>query len=119
MEFTETEDIWRLYTKQWVIAHTTDTVQDGPAALAAANAWAEANLAGRVLPDEIACEVRSDGAGSHWAHVWVFKDNQVGEFKHQRAAELHAEAEGFEEYVAVVRNSKSDHDIRSYGVRKL
>lgn len=119
IQFKETDDIWRLYHREWSIAYTSDTVSNSVQALDAAQEWAQQNLAGRISADDIRYEMRTDEAGSFWAYVMVFKDNLKGEFKHPELAQQHAVRNNFQEYVIVPRNSKSDHEIRSYGVVKL
>jgi hypothetical protein len=114
MTFKETDDIWRLYVREWVTVHTvTMTGVDARNAVLAADEWARDNLHGRVHDKD------TDLASLFWVHVRVFKDNLKGEFKHRLAAENSARTRGYEEYTVVARNSKSDHAIRSYGVTKL
>lgn len=121
MSYTETDDAWRLYRREWVIAHTTDTItaDDGKPSFDQAMAYIKDNLKGRLRDDEINIEVNTDAAGHFWAHVITFKDNLKGEFKNVNNARGHAMAQGYDEYTIVPRNSKSDHDIRSYGVKML
>lgn len=118
--YKETDDIWRLYRREWVIVHTvTLKADDGQPAYDAANAWYKDNLKDRVRPEDASVQLNTDGSGLFWAHVQIFKDNLKGEFKHVENAQAFAAQQHWEEYVIVPRNSKSDHDIRNYGVVKL
>lgn len=121
MTYKETDDIWRLYRREWVAVHTLDTIQadDARPVYDAGRAWAEQNLTGRVHPADVNISMSTDTRGTFWGQVIVYKDNLKGEFKHHSSAEMHARTEGYEEYTIVARNSKADHNIRSYGVKKL
>lgn len=110
-------DIWRLYVREWVIVHTvTMTAADHKPALEAATAWANENLTG-VDANDIKYQLNDDTQLLHWVHILVFKDNLKGEFKHYSGAEAYAARMGYEEYVTVPRNSRADNDIRASGVR--
>lgn len=116
----ETEDIWRLYHREWIIVHTvTMSAADARPVVEQANQWAKENLTGRIREQDIALVAHTDQKLLFWCHVEVFKDNLKGEFKYVEAAQVYAAGQGWEEYVIVPRNSKSDHEIRSYGVVKL
>lgn len=129
MQFKETDDIFRLYMREWVTVHTiTMSAPTLHPVIAAAQQWIAENLTGRVRPEEINLVANTDTPAwdnveqvpfLFWVHVQVFKENLKGEFKHRANATAFAEAEGFEEYTVVARNSKDDHEIRSYGVKKL
>lgn len=121
MTLKEIDDIWRLYRREWVTVHTLPTMQTANAVPVydAGLAWIEENLAGRVRKNEINIVISTNRDGTFWGRIVVYKDNLKGEFKHYGQAEHHARSEGYEEYTIVPRNSKSDHDIRSYGVKKL
>jgi hypothetical protein len=120
MQFKETDDIWRLYVREWVTVHTISmTADDGRPAFEAARTWVADNLTGRVRDTDVNLTLNTDLTDRFWCHVQVFKDNLKGEFKHVENAQAHATRQGFDEYVIVPRNSKSDHDIRNYGVIKL
>jgi mannose-6-phosphate isomerase class I len=123
MNYRETDDIWRLYRREWVTVHTMDLKSD---AVDAAHllfdqirAWMTEHLTGRVEEKDMNIEMNTDNQGSFWAHALVYKDTLKGEFKYVEAAQHHAIARGYTEYTIVPRNSKSDHDIRSYGIVKL
>jgi hypothetical protein len=122
--FKETDDIWRLYRREWVIVYSISmTVPPPPEqCVRAAHNWAAENLSGRVREPDIRLSATVDDAeqpGIVWVHIEVYKDNLKGEFKHIEAAQTHAAIEKYDEYTIVPRNSKSDHDIRNYGVVKL
>lgn len=122
----ETEDIFRLYVPEWVIVHTVSQAV-GPDHLPTdvilvAVDWVKDNLHGRVRENDIKVTANIDDADEPtrcWVHVEVLKENLKGEFKHRPAAVEMARIKGYEEYTVVPRNSKSDHEIRSYGVLKL
>src|SRR3954467_7089912 len=116
----DSDDIFRLYIREWVIIHTlTGTGDDTTQLFDEADAWIKENLDGRVRVDDIRLNMYSDKAGTFWCHVEVFKDNQKGEFKQLGSAKIYAEIHRYEEYTIVARNSTADHKIRSYGVTKL
>jgi len=121
MNYRETDDSWRLYRREWVIVHTVTMSGTDAAApcLEAARAWAKENLDGRVRHEDLQFQLNTDLVSEFWCHVKVFKDNLKGEFKYVENAQQFARASGFDEYVIVPRNSKSDHDIRNYGVTLL
>lgn len=115
------DEIWRLYRREWVTVHTTDTIVaiDGRGVHASACAWTEANLKDRVHDRDIKVEVHTDLAHRFWAHVQVFKENLKGEFKIRGQADKFASMNNYDEYTVVPRNSPADHEIRNYGVTKL
>lgn len=121
MTYKETEDIWRLYRREWVAVHTLDTIRadDARPLYEAGRQWAQDNLTGRVDPADVNISMSTDTLGTFWGQVIVFKDNLKGEFKERTNAELYARVKQWDEYTIVPRNSKADHEIRSYGVRKL
>lgn len=120
MTTINTEDIWRLYCREWVVVHTVHMQSlDAQNCVMAARKWADEHLQGRVVDNDIRLDVFTDGGSTFWCHVKVFKDNLKGEFKYAAHATRFAAAEGYEEYTIVPRNSKADHDIRNYGVTKL
>lgn len=122
--FKETDDIWRLYRREWVVVHSVPTVHDDHPGTAetvydTARSWAQDNLKDRVHERDIRVVVHTDNHGSFWAQIEVFKDNLKGEFKHLENVQTYAAVEHYDEFTIVPRNSKSDHAIRSYGVVKL
>lgn len=117
---TDIDDLWRLYTREWVIVHTiTMPGSDARPAFLACREWMKTNLEGRVRENDMQIQLNTDGGTLFWAHAMVYKDNLKGEFKHFHTAEVHAKTTGMQEYVIVPRNSPADHDIRSYGVKML
>lgn len=120
MSIKETEDIYRLYVREWVIMHTiTMSGSDAKACLTQAVGWVRENLHGRVHDKDTQVQANTDNVALFWCHVMVFKDNLKGEFKHHADAERYATWNKLDEYTIVVRNSKHDHAIRGYGVKKL
>lgn len=121
MNVKETDDIFRLYRREWVIVHTTTEQgsEDATGVTTTAFAWARDNLEGRVYGKDMRLTSFTDLAGTFWCHIEVFKDNLKGEFKYTENAQQFANVNQYEEYVIVPRNSKSDHDIRNYGIVKL
>lgn len=121
MTIKETDDIWRLYTREWVIVETVSLRgSDASNAVLAAQEWVKQNLYGRVRDEDIQLQANTDlMTDLFWVHVKVFRNNLKGEFKWRATAERFAVAHGYDEHTIVVRNSKLDHEIRSYGVKKL
>lgn len=121
MNYRETDDLWRLYRREYVIVHTISRTgdEDAKPVFDQIRTWMQENLAGRIRDTDMRITLNTDNAGSFWAHAEVFRDNLKGEFKHVEQAQLFASQQQYEEYVIVPRNSKSDHDIRNYGVVKL
>jgi hypothetical protein len=117
----ETDDLWRLYHREWVIVHTISRSgdPDGRPVYDLIAAWMTDNLAGRVREEDMQVTLNTDNAGNFWAHAQVFRDTLKGEFKQVRDAQVHAQLQKYDEYTIVPRNSKSDHDIRNYGVVML
>lgn len=121
MNYRETDDLWRLYHREWVIVHTITRKgdNDGRPVFEELRAWMKENLTGRVEENDMRIILNTDQARTFWAHAEVYKDTLKGEFKYAEAAQVHAVQAGWDEYTIVPRNSKSDHDIRNYGVVKL
>jgi hypothetical protein len=123
MSYRETNDIWRLYRREWVIVHTisltSDEVDAAHQLFDQIRSWMTEHLTGRVKEQDMDIELNTDDAGHFWGHAKVFKDTLKGEFKYVEAAQTHAMIHQYDEYVIVPRNSKSDHDIRNYGVVML
>lgn len=122
MNWKETDDIWRLYHREWVAVQTLPTRhgdEDGRPAFDEAVAWINANLTDRVRQGDSRVQLNTDNNGTFWAVIEVFKDNLKGEFKYVSLAQRHAHEQGYDEYVIVPRNSKSDHEIRNYGVVRM
>jgi hypothetical protein len=134
-----TGEVFRLYRPEWVVLHVVTVTDNQPRAamLTAAQAHFEDKYAGRVnvddvrfvcfgreqcgscdagLPQSCTCpEQQPDEAVQVQVHLPTLK----GEFKYAILAAAHAEAEGFEDWTIVVRDSEADHELRGYGVRKL
>lgn len=120
MNHTDSDDIFRLYIREWIIIHTLHMKGINASALVdQAEAWIKQHLTDRVRDNDIRLNMHTDDADTFWCHVEVFKDNLKGEFKKQSAAETHAMIHHYDEYTIVARNSAADHEIRNYGVTKL
>jgi hypothetical protein len=120
MKHTETDDIFRLYVREWVVVQTFDMqADDGRELFEQARTWVAGNLNGRVYDKDVRLTMFTDLQSRFWCHVEVFKDNLRGEFKHHSLAEQFARSNDFDEYTIVPRNSAADHNIRNYGVVKL
>lgn len=116
----EHEGIVRVYRIEPLIVHTTPACRHGATAMAQARAWVERNLADRVgqLPVEYStAEAGTEITVAVTVHAPVMK----GEFKHHDAAKAwlcrqvgwnHTEVE------IVAKNSKRDHEIRAFGVKR-
>ncbi len=121
----ETADLYRLYVREWVTVHTiVDETPDVHEVLEASRQWIQQNLHGRVRPDDVRtdlfCEDNAEGsAPRRTATIKLLKENFKGEFRLSNSATRYAEDNGFEEYTVAVRNSRADHEIRSYGVKML
>lgn len=129
MNYKETDDLWRLYRREWIVVHTLDPItvdaeanatgRAGLPIVEAGQQWVKDNLHGRVRDEDLRITLHTDQQGTFWGTVDLFKDNLKGEFKVVEHAQMFAQIEKYDEYVIVPRNSKSDHDIRNYGVVML
>ncbi len=119
----ETDDLYRLYRTEWVIAHTVSGQGDMSLHVPAepfvmkARDWAASTFGGRVPDADIRLQANTDGVDAFWVHVQVRKPNLKGEFKHPHLAANHAEKQAWAQYEVVSRNSKRDHELRNYGVK--
>lgn len=121
MKYTENDDIWRLYRREWVVAHTITRYgdDDGRNTFDACVAWAKENFDGRVRTEDINVELNTDQKSVFWGHVMIYRENLKGEFKSFGTAETFASINHYDEYTIVPRNSTADHELRTYGVKKL
>lgn len=114
-EIRDTDDLWRLYTWQWVAVYTSDSIgTDGE--LEAIEEF-KTVYQGRVRNDE--WKVYS--YGPKWSSVLQLRlPTMVGEFKYRTIAEgVSLECPAALQPTLVVRNSADDHRLREYGRRKL
>lgn len=120
----ETEDLYRLYRREWVIVHTVsgegDPQHHVPAEpfVTQARTWVEDTYAGRVESRDVQLVAHTDGANAFWVHVKVRKPNLKGEFKQAFLAQRHADKQGWHEVEIVGRNSRRDHELRNHGIKK-
>ncbi len=111
----DTDDLWRLYTWQWIVVYTTDAIgEDG---IREAQGEFTSRYKGRVGEDE--WKVCSYGA--KWSSVLQLKlPTMVGEFKQREVAEgVSLEYPPAMRPTLVARNSADDYKLREYGKRKL
>lgn len=113
----ETDDVYRVYRPEWVIVCVFGVPAEG-AALEQAHRYFQENYAGRVHPEHARFE--HVGAGPHAVVYLQLKlPTLKGEFKYAFLAQRHAEKQGWSDWSIVARNSKADHELRSYGVKRL
>lgn len=113
-EVRETDDVYRLYRPEWI----TVFAATGTDATRMAEEFFALKYAGRVYERDVRYVVLGSGVTA-MVQLRLRLPNVVGEFKYAHLAQQHAETHGFDDYRIVARNSKDDHDIRSYGVRRL
>lgn len=117
----EADDLHRLYRPEWVSVHVEAAV-DGdrtPEALTeAALAHFDAHYDGRVHSGDMRLAVAGAGPTARVA-LQLRLPNLKGEFKTAALAHAHATGQGWDDYTVVGRNTKADHELRGYGVKKL
>ncbi len=121
-EPSEAEDLYRVYRPEWVTVYTAhaNTVEydDVQTLCEAAERHWEVTYAGRVRPDDM--RIIDGGQGRHaLVRLQLRLPTLKGEFKTERLALLYAGEQGWPEAKVVARNGPADHDLRSYGVKKL
>lgn len=113
----ETDDVYRVYRDEWVIVYVS-TVPTVGTALQNCQGWFQATYAGRVHPEDVRYE--HVGHGPHaMCQLQLRMPTLKAEWKTRELAERYIEAIGFTDAIIVARNSKADHEVRAYGVRKL
>lgn len=118
----DTDDLYRLYRQEWITVFTASetAVGDDPGAAALeAMEHFEAKFRGRVHEHDV--RIVAAGLHPHSArvHLQLRLPNLKGEFKYAYLAERYAEDQGWDDWTIVARNSKDDHDLRGYSVKKL
>jgi hypothetical protein len=115
-EVEESGDLWRVYHYEWVITYVTE--DDGGAEARIQKYYLD-NLAGRILADDY--RIIAEGESPHVVlQVQVRRPNMRGEFKHFSDAQKFVTEQEWQGGVSIVqRNSRADHDVRSYGTRRL
>ncbi len=124
----EHDDLYRLYRTEWVIVHTLSEDHPdhdkppqvtGEQLVRAAREHVEQVYGGRVNESQMDLVLHTDNAGHFWVHVKIRKPNLKGEFIHAALAASYAEKNRWSEYEIVSRNSRRDHELRSFGMKKL
>ncbi len=115
------DEVYRLYRDEWVIAYTAVATPGGyaPGELAGAcRNHFDQRYTGRVPAHCARVDlVGADTTGV--ARLLLLLPVMKGEFKHRHLADTFAVEQGWADYAIVVRNSAADHDLRSYGTKKL
>jgi hypothetical protein len=116
VDVEESGDLWRVYHYEWV---TTYVTEDDDGAEARIQKYYLDNLAGRVRHED--WQVVAEGDFPYVAlQVQVRRPNMRAEFKHLPDAEKFVSEQGWEGQASIVqRNSHADHDLRSYGTKRL
>lgn len=118
----ETDDVYRLYRPEWVIAYGTTR---GPAdadekdMLVRTMQYFRDHYEGRVRPEDVRFSVTNQSTTYAIARLDIRMPVLKGEFKFAFLAERHANEQGWSDWQIVARNSKADHELRSYGVKLL
>jgi hypothetical protein len=94
----ETEDVWKLYRKEWLLVPGGEL----------------ANYEGRLLPEDIKHSANW-GGGNNYVRLW----NVKGEFKTRELAETHAALVTQGEVRVVARSSRDEQQLKAYGKRML
>lgn len=116
----ETEDVYRLYRPEWVIVHTiTGRGEYAEPFVKECFDFFDRTYGGRVERQDVDIVATTNLVDSFWVHLKMRKPNMKGEFKQAFLAQRHAEKQGWPDYEIVARNSKRDHELRSFGTKKL
>ncbi len=115
----EAEDLFRLYRPEWIIAYTAHVALDGyqteELGVVCRNYFVK-NYQDRVHAEDMRITA-DDKVRPEWVRLELRLPVLKGEFVHRADAEAHAQ--GWEPPFAIVeRNSRADHDLRSYGIKK-
>lgn len=113
-EVRETDDLWRAYRREWVTVYVS--VAKGDIGETEVRRVLEERYMGRVLVEDIDVVPAPKPARSAQLKLRLW--NLRGEFKHEDAARAHVAA-GEGEWEVVPRNSRADHQLRSYAVHKV
>lgn len=113
----EQEDLFKVYRQEWIIVFTS--ANDGAAGVAECNTIFRRKYEGRVTDDhhrlKSARVLETTSAATVPCHLELLLWNVRGEFKYLVEAKKHAEAGD----KIVVRNSRSEFELRDYGKKKL
>jgi hypothetical protein len=130
----ETDDVYRVYRPEWVTVHlrSRSCPSSGSGLLAPLVAecreFFASQYAGRVRPEDMEVAVtaelgaqakhRQGNPATYVARLRLRLPNLKGEFKNEAHAHAFVAARGWQDATVLVRNSRGDHELRSYG-RKL
>ena len=124
----EGRDVWRLYRSEWVLVYTVSAHRDekkhhqGAALSESVAAQCRDHFtdlyAGRVRDEDVRFETMKV-AGLPRSRLYLRLPVLKGEFKHRYLAEAHAALSRWDDHTIVEKNSADEHDLRSYGVRRL
>jgi hypothetical protein len=108
----ELQSTWRVYRKEFLLDSRHITRHD-------AMDRYDAVYRGRIEEQDVRFD--EDLIRSRPYEVWVRKWNLAGEFKHEATALEHAAMSDLvvDEVEVVPRNSRREHELKSYGVAKL
>lgn len=120
-DIRETDDIYRLYRPEWVIVYTTTKALTDVLAdlLTRCEQVFEERYKDRVDKDGVGYEFENASQPHAMCRLLLKLPNLKGEFKYAFLAERFADEQGYSDHTIVVRNSKADHDLRQYGIKKL
>lgn len=118
----ETDDLYRVYRREWIVAHVEDRLpgddeRTAPMLMRCKEHFA-AKYAGRVHPDDVAYECLG-GAPHDIVQLKLRLPNLKGEFKTEALARAYVHSQVWLDAMVVARNSREDHTLRGYGIKKL
>ena len=120
-------DTWRVYRPEWVNVYAAAVSEreltdraDASLEPEVRQAWAhfEAPYAGRIRPEDARVDLSVGSAGAI-ARLALHRPNLTAEFITRERAAAWADGQGFDDAVIVERNSRAEHDLKAYGVRRL
>lgn len=119
----EIEDVYRVYRPEWIVVYTSTRAPHDPAGASGAVQRCRNEFdrlyAGRVRPEDVDYLIANSEKNYAIAQLLIRKPNIKGEFKTKAQAEYFVKVQGWRDAAVVARNSKADHELRSYGVKKL
>lgn len=114
-------DIYRLYRPEWVTAYVVERADMNDCRQEVDNFFT-ARYVGRVRDEHVRyAYLTSSGADHATTVLQLLLPTVKGEFKYAHLAWEYARSRGWGEDTCqvVMRNSRDDHELRAYGVRKL
>lgn len=117
----ETDDVYRVYRPEWIMVHfemaSGDDELPQPLLRRVQEVFAE-RYAGRVHDTDV--QFAASGAGINAvAQLLLRLPNIKGEFATEGHAHAYVREQGWGDATVVARNSKADHQLRQYSIRKL